>query len=476
MIDTLAVDATPGEMRVALISNGRPVEVLYRRTGRESRIGSVFLGRVTRVAPGLAAAFVDIGAPAAGFLNADDARPDPGRPTGVIGDYVHEGAAVIAQVTRDAVADKGPRLTLRLALPGRFLVLAPGQPATRLSRRIDDAGEAERLVRLAERLARPGDGFILRTAATHTDEAAIAEDARALYALWDEIQARARAAAPPACLYDDSDPVARALRDRAGGAPGRVVAEGAQALAAARAACARFAPEIAPEAAGHDGPLFESLGVEDAIEAALSPRVPLPSGGGLAIEETEALVAIDVNMGAGGGASGATAALRTNLEAAAEIGPALRLRNLGGLVVIDFARMRPLDHRRRVLAALAAALAPDSAAGRAYGFSRLGLVELTRRRIGPALADLLCEPCPTCAGAGRIKNAETVANEAARALLRAAATAPPGRLRLRAAPAVAAFIDDPAGPFAELARSLGRAFDICEEAAFAPTRFEIETA
>ncbi len=464
MIDTLAVDATPGEMRAALIAGGRTVELLYHRAGRAARVGDVYLGRVTRVAPGLDAAFVELGAGAPGFLNAEDARADPQAPAGAIGDHVQEGAAVLVQVAREAVGEKGPKLTRRIALAGRFLVLAPGRPGIQASRRIADRAEAARLADAARALARPGDGFVLRTAATGASEAALAADARALYALWDGITAARDKARPPVRLHDDGDPVVRALRDRAGGSLRRIVAEAGPAAIAARAARARFADAAAPlpeiEIDDGDAPLFERLGVEDAIEAALSPLVPLPSGGRLAIEETEALTAIDVDTGPGGGAGGETTKLAVNLEAAAAIGPALRLRGIGGLVAIDFARMRRPDHRRRVLAALNAALAPDPAAGRAFGFSQLGLVELARRRAGPSLAALLCEPRPPSGERRRPKSAETVANEIARALARAARTARPGPLAVTAAPEVARLLADPEGPFAALERRLGRALAI----------------
>jgi len=482
MIDTIAVDATPGEMRVALIAEGRTVELLYRRAGRESRVGGVYLGRVTRVAPGLDAAFVEIGAGRAGFLDAPDARPDPQAPIGAIGDHVQEGAAVLVQVARDAVGDKGPKLTRRLALPGRFLVLAPGQPGIRASRRIADDAEAARLTRIAQRLARPGDGLAPRTAASGASEDALATDARALYALWDGIEAARGEARPPALLHDDSDPLVRALRDRVGAPPqwrlGRIVAEAGPAAVAARAARARLGDDAISLPAieiddGGGAPLFERLGVEDAIEDALSPLIPLPSGARLAIEETEALTAIDVDTGLGGSAGGETTTLRANLEAAAEIGPALRLRGIGGLVVIDFARLRRVDHRRRVLAALNKALASDPAAGRAFGFSRLGLVELARRRIGPSLSELLCEPRPPAADRRRAKSAETVANEIARALVRAARTARPGPLAVTAAPEVARLLADPGGPFAGLERALGRALALAPTSDGGRETFEI---
>jgi len=477
MIDTIAVDATPGETRVALIAEGRTVELLYRRAGRESRVGSVYLGRVTRVAPGLDAAFVEIGAGCAGFLNAEDARPDPQAPAGAIGDHVQEGAAVLVQVARDAVGDKGPKLTRHLALPGRFLVLAPGRPGIQTSRRIADEAEAARLTRIARRLARPGDGLVPRTAATGAPEDAIAADARALYALWDGIEAARAEARPPVRLHDDGDPVVRALRDRAGASLRQIVAEAGAAAVAARAARTRFGDDATPlpEIEIDDGgaPLFERLGVEDAIEAALSPLIPLPSGARIAIEETEALTAIDVDTGLGGSAGGETTRLRANLEAAAEIGPALRLRGIGGLVAVDFARMRRADHRRRVLAALNKALAPDPAAGRAFGFSRLGLVELARRRTGPSLTELLCEPRAPAGERRRAKSAETVANEIARALARAARTARPGPLAVTAAPEVARLLADPGGAFAGLERALGRALALNPAPDGAREKFEI---
>ncbi len=423
MSGTLLVSGSPGEVRVALLADGRVLEVAHRRAGLESVAGSVFLGRVSRLAPGLDAAFVHIGLARAGFLNAADTPA--GGP--LIGGCVREGEAVLVQATRDPVGEKGARLTMRPRLPGRLLVYAPSHGTTEISRRIADAAERARLEGIIDDLAEEDESFVVRTAAAGAGAEDIAADVAALRDLWRDIGERRAAAAPPACLHDDGDPVLRALRDHGGGLD-RVIADTPDTLASTRDCCARVAPGLMERIElWRDGEaLFESFGVEEALDEALAPRVDLPSGGALMIEETAALTAIDVDGGGGAGA------LAVNLDAAAAIAHQLRLRAIGGLVVVDFIHMTRSDQRRRVLAALDEALAGDRAAGTAHGFSRLGLVELTRRRQRPSLADVLCEP-----GSGRRKTAASVAHDIARALVREARSRPAGRRAGSAAPEVA---------------------------------------
>ncbi|MFQ5785663.1 MAG: Rne/Rng family ribonuclease [Alphaproteobacteria bacterium] len=476
MIDTIAVNVAFGETRVALIAEGRVIEVFHRRAGGASVAGSVYLGRVARVAPGLQAAFVDIGTGRDGFLNADDARPDADAPTGAIGDYVHEGEAVLVQATRDPVAGKGARLTRRPNLPGRYLVLTPGRAGVTVSRRIDAAAERERLAALVETLAGANDGYVVRTAAAGVEADDIARDAEMLGALWADIEAGRRTATAPACLHDDADPLARALRDHAGPALERVPIDSPDALAEARRFCERFLPAIAGrlEAYREAEPIFERFGVEAALDDALAPGIALPSGGGLVIEETEALVAIDVNTGRSTSGDGPATLLHANLEAAAEIARQLRLRALGGLIVIDFAHMTRAEHRRRVVEALRDALAGDRAANPPRGFTPLGLVEMTRRRSRPTLAETLCDPCSACDGEGRWKSAPSVAFEIARRLMRTAATAPPGRLTVAAAPEVAALLSAAgAGPLAGLEAALGRTLELRESPGRARESYDI---
>jgi ribonuclease G len=468
VIDTVAfnvaVNVAPGETRVALLAGERTLEVFHHRTGRENVVGNVYLGRVTRVVPALRAAFVDIGLERAGFLDAADARRERDGAVGPIGSFVHEGEAVLVQAICDPVGDKGARLRLRPTLPGRRLAYAPDGRRITLSRRIGGRDERARLAGIVGDLAAGDDGFVVRTAAAGASAADLAREAARLRDQWAGIQERRRAASAPACVHRELEPVTRVLRDYADARLGRVVIDSPTMLAEARRFCARHVPELEPmvERYREDEAIFERFGVEAALDAALEPRGALPSGGEVVIEHTEAVCAIDVDTRGCAGSDGTATRLRTNLEAAAEIARQLRLRAIGGLIVIDFAHMRRKDHGRRVLDALREALADDREAGLPRGFSRLGLVEMTRRRTRPPLAEVLGDPWP---GLGRRKSATTVALAIARAMAREARSAPPGPLTVVAAPEVAAVLAAPeTGALAALAESLGRAIEVRAEA------------
>ena len=457
MIDTIVINDAPGETRVALLAGDRTVEVFHHRAGRESIVGNIYLGRVTRVEPGLNAAFIDIGAEAAGFLNAADARTDPVGEFRPIGAYVEEGGAVLVQAVRDAIGGKGPRLTARPTLAGRRLVLLPGQHRIIASRRIGDAGEQARLVGLVSGAAGGDAGFLVRTAAAGAGADEIAGEVAELDDAWAAIEARRSRAKAPARLFEDAAPVPRALRDHAHPGLRRVAVDSPAALAAARDYCARAAPEVEPLLELHQDaePVFERFGVEAALEAALEARVGLPSGGALTVEETQAVCAIDVDTGrdARGGA------LKTNLEAAAEVARQLRLRAIGGRIVVDFVHMTSRDDRMRVIEALREALAGDRDHAAPVTHTRLGLVETRRRRTRPSLAGLLTESCAPCDGQGRRRSAETAALGIARAVARDAASAPKGAVTVTAAPEVAAALTAPAIGEA-LAAATGRAIDV----------------
>ncbi len=464
MIDTIVVNAAPGETRVALLADERTVEVFHHRAGRGSIVGNVYLGRVTRVEPGLNAAFVDIGAEQAGILNAADARTDPVGEFRPIGAYVEEGGEVLVQAVRDAIGDKGPRLTARPTLAGRRLVLLPGQRRIIASRRIDDADEQARLVELVSNAAGSDAGFLVRTAAAGAGKDELAREIAELRDAWAAVLARRKRAKAPARLSEDLDPVSRALREHAHAKLRRVVVDSPAALAAGRDYCAHAAPEIEPLLEVHQDaePVFERFGVEAALEAALEARVGLPSGGALTVEETQAVCAVDVDTGH----DTRGAALDTNLEAAAEAARQLRLRAIGGRIVIDFVHMARPDDRTRVIEALRDALADDRDHAAPVTHTRLGLVETRRRRTRPSLAELLLDSCEPCDGRGRRMSAETEALEIARAVARDAASAPPGAVAVTAAPEVAAALTA-SGILEALAAATGRRIDVGSDPACA---------
>jgi ribonuclease G len=453
MLERLLISVQPDEIRSAVVVDGRLSEFSLERTDSASLVGNVYLARVTSLAREIEAAFLDCGLARAGFLSAREA---PGA-QGPISGRVREGGALLVQAIRDPSGDKGAKLTARPALAGRLLVLCPGRPGLSLSRRIGDRAERARLARALEGPARGLEaGIVVRTAAVGADADALAADLAYLREAWRRIeQARARARAP-ALLHRESGPLERVLRDRMGAATEEVVLDEREAFAAAKAFCERAVAGAGATLTLHAAPepLFRAHGIEAEIDSLSEPRVGLPSGGALVIEPTRALTAIDVDSAAFAGGAGRDAALATNLEAAVESARQLRLRNIGGLVVIDFIGMADAADRTRVQRALVHAVAADALGVRVAPMSEFGVVELTRKRVRESLAEALSEPCAHCRGEGRIKRAREVASEILRAGL-AEARAQPGRaLSIRAAPEVVALLGDEG---AGVVRALGRA-------------------
>jgi ribonuclease G len=424
-------------------------------------VGHVVLGRVQKVMPGIEAAFVDIGLERTGFLGLREAKIRPHRdrarldgcetyPDARISDYVREGEAVLVQIIKDPIGDKGARLSRNITLPGRALVLVPLSGGVALSRRIDDAPERARAVELVERFRHdetlvPGAGYIVRTAAIGASEAELREEAARLAASWRTIVAACADSAmrPPRVLYSDFGPVERILRDEVGSDVRRIVIDDPAAARAARAYCAQAAPALVEKIAVHDGldPVFESFGVADEIAGLAHPRVPLPSGAWLTIEQTEALTAIDVNSGSFAGSGGLEeASLAVNLEAAHAIGRQLSLRDIGGLIVIDFIHLASPENTARVLEALTQSVSRSRVPSQILGMSAFGLVEMTRKRVRESLHRRHTDICRCCDGAGRQATAETVGLEVLRRLEASAKRAPGRTLHVRAAPDVARWL------------------------------------
>lgn len=401
MIDEILSTNIGGRARIALREEGRLVDLVIAGDGAPDTVASIVLGRVNAVLPGMEAAFVDIGAERAGFLSLTPrsgegegdgagAGPDPFAP-------LHEGTSVLVQVTKTAQAGKGAGLTRNISLAGRYLVLTPMQARIAISRRIEEPGERAALESAMAEIAAPGEGFILRTAARDAGAPALAEDAGQLRGLWATITEKKDAAAQsstgaPRILHGVARGLGGVLRDCAHAGLRRILVDDRGAEAEAQAFCDAHLPDLGTRIELWDeaGPMFEALGVEDDIAAALEPRVTLACGGSLIIEQTQALCAIDVNTGRNvGRTSHADTVRATNLEAAEEIPRQLRLRGLGGITVIDFIHMDDAADRDRVLAALMAGLKADPAFISAGGVSELGLVELARRRgDGPLQARL----------------------------------------------------------------------------------------
>lgn len=494
-VDTILISRGPGETRVALLSEGWLVELLVSRPGQEGVAGNIYLGRVEAALKGLDAAFVDIGLERPGFLALPEARPAGAQaePADAIGDYLSEGDAQLVQVLRDPVEDKGAKLTTHINLPGVNLVFRPDHPGVNVSRRIEDEDERDRLTALVEGLAPEGGGFIVRTAAAQVKNEAgdgvLEQEAQELMTRWAAIRHRRANAKAPSALHTEPGPALLALRNFGGGV-GKIVADDAGVLNEIKEFCQTFMPDLAALAEAHKGPedLFEAFGVEEQIDEALTPGVGLPGGGTLIVSQTPALTAIDVNTaGAAAGGSKEQTALDVNLEAAAEAARQVRLRNISGLIVVDFVPVRDEGNKRTVLDALSRAAAGDPQGPHVVGYTRMGLVEMTRRRHGPSLAEVLGPAWPGGLGGsgGPVKSPLTLALAALRAALSRGRGKFPSRGRdvtLRVPVDVAGVLNGPinapggAGPEAlkEAEQRLGLAIKVTADQTLTGGQFEVE--
>ncbi|MDE2113216.1 MAG: Rne/Rng family ribonuclease [Alphaproteobacteria bacterium] len=464
MTQEILINIGAAEIRIAVVEGGKLQALSCERTlgtgggnGR-SCVGDIILGRAVRVVPAVQAAFVEIGHERAGFLGAHEARclakehNAAGAQDPAIGELVREGDEVLVQVVKDPIGEKGARLSASVAIPGRLCVLAPHQPGVALSRRIEDEPERARLAALGEALTGDtgGDlvadaGYIFRTAAIGAEFEALREDARRLAQNWQAIKAARKTAKPPALLHRDLDAVERAIRDRTRGDTARILIDDAGAAEAARAFCRRAVPGAEDRVALFTGPgaLFDLYDLESDIDGLMHPRVTLPCGGWITIERTEALTAVDVNSGSFAESSTIEdAGLAVNLQAAQEIGRQLRLRGIGGLVVIDFISMQDKAHEARVVAALSENLLKDGVPVTISAMSPLGLVELTRKRVREPLAASVSESCGACAGQGVLRRPDAVAMDILRRVEAGARAAPGKVIRVHAAPEVAAWLEE----------------------------------
>jgi ribonuclease G len=422
--EDILVNVTPQETRVAIMQQAVVQELHVERSGALGLVGNVYMGKVVRVLPGMQSAFVDIGGERAAFLHVADiweARGADGpRP---IERMLSEGQGLMVQVVKDPIGTKGARLSTQVSVAGRLLVYLPQESHIGISQRIED--EAERAV-LREKLTQLlpegcSGGFIIRTVAETASERELAFDVEYLRKVWSGIAEKARTATPPALLYRDLNLSLRALRDMAHEETGRILVDSRETYRKVLAFAEDYIPNVAGRVQHYMGerPLFDLYSVEDEIEKALARRVELKSGGYLIIDQTEALTTIDVNTGAFvGGRSFDDTIFKTNLEAAQVIARQLRLRNLGGIIILDFIDMENEEHRNAVLNELRKALARDRVRMTVNGFTQLGLVEMTRKRTRESLAHVLCEPCPVCQGRGVLKTAQTVCYQILRDITR----------------------------------------------------------
>ena len=435
MSEEVLVNVTPQETRVALVENGVLQEVHVERSHARGIVGNVFKGRVVRILPGMQAAFIDIGLDRTAFLHASDImrRTDPafnhevqGELDRPVHELLHDGQEVVAQVLKDPLGSKGARLTTQISIPARYLVYLPYGKHIGVSQKIENPEERDRLrgtiLDILERSGHQG-GFIVRTVAESATVEELTVDVEFLARVWQRIEYRKETVAAPGLIHADIPLAMRTLRDLVRDNVEKVRIDSREGYENAL----QFARDLIPEVAGRieyypgERPIFDLYSVEDEIQRALDNKVPLKSGGYLVIEQTEAMTTVDVNTGAFIGRRNLEETLfKTNLEAAQAIARQLRLRNIGGIIIIDFIDMGDTEHRRQVMRALDKALSRDRIKTFVTEMSSLGLVEITRKRVRESLERTLCEPCPVCQGRGILRTPQTVCYEIFREILREA--------------------------------------------------------
>lgn len=426
MSKEVLINMTPREVRVALLENGMLEEIHIERHLRQGLLGNIYKGRVNRLIPGIQAAFIDIGLERAAFLHVSDMglAHDTDDFTGVdIRDYLSTGQEILVQVYKDELGSKGARLTTQFTIPSRYLVLTPGVAQIAISQKITAEEDRQRLQNLI--LPGPHGGFIFRTAALMASQKEINDDREFLNALWAEIAARAKQAKATATIHEEISIAFRVLRDFVGPDVEKIRVDNEEGVALMQSFAARYVPALATRIEFYHAsqPIFDLYNIEEELQKALQRKVYLKSGGHIVFDQTEAMTTIDINTGSYLGKSNIEQTiLRTNQEAAEVIARQVRLRNLGGIIIIDFIDMIDPAHKAQLLQRFNAVLAKDSAKTQISELSSLGLVQMTRKRTRESLEHILCVQCPLCHSRGSIKSVETVCYEVLRDLQRAAQT------------------------------------------------------
>lgn len=493
MSKQLLINQTLSEMRIALVENGEIIDFLIDRTGSLEEnsypaVGNIYLGKILRVLPGMQSAFVDIGTDRAAFLYVDDAYipsleeqrkmvekmklederieeeasmgqmiPDEMstlsesvnmkfRPELKIQDFLREGDEILVQVSKEPIATKGPRITCHISLAGRHLVFMPFIEHTGVSRRIENEQERDRLKEVLQSIRPDGVGVIARTVAEGQSYKTLKSDYNLLVKLWKDILKRREKAKAPVAIYNDLTFAERCIRDITDENVEAIVVDQKSVGKQVEKFIMKYLPEFKGKVKYHqDGaPIFEHFGIDVEIERALSNKVFLKSGGSINIDQTEALVSIDINTGKFVGKKTLEdTILKTNLEAVKEIAYQLRVRNCGGIIIIDFIDMEKLEHRDAVYQSLLEALKKDRAKTNVLPISELGLVEMTRKRTRDTLTRIMCEPCSYCEGTGRVKSVVTVCYDVVREILRTAKKTKATKISVFAHPEVSSRLSSP---------------------------------
>ncbi|MCX8567372.1 MAG: ribonuclease G [Glomeribacter sp. 1016415] len=483
MKQEILINITPQEARVAIVQQGVAQELYIERTLSRGLVGNIYLGRVIRVLPGMQSAFIDIGLGRAAFLHIADLWQPGGKEHHVapqpIEKVLNEGQTLMVQVIKDPFGNKGARLSTQISIAGRTLVYLPHEPHIGISQKIESEIEREAIrARLAEVLpATEKGGYIIRTIAEDASQEELANDVLYLRKTWATIQSQAQRSPAPPLLYQDLELPQRVLRDFVNEHTTAIQVDSRETFQILLEFAAAFTPDVQAKLQHYadERPLFDLYDIETEIRQALAKRVDLKSGGYLILDQTEAMTTIDVNTGGYVGVRNFDDTIfKTNLEATHAIARQLRLRNLGGIIIVDFIDMENAEHREAVLKELSKALANDRIRTSLSGFSQLGLVEMTRKRTREALAHLLCEPCPTCSGRGQIKTARTVCYAVLREILREARQFNPREFRIIASPTVIdLFLEEESQNLAMLCDFIGKPVSLQAAASLSQEQYDI---
>ena len=492
MQQDILINWSPQETRVAVVENGAVQELHVERTLERGLVSNVYLGKVARVLPGMQSAFIDIGLERAAFLHVADVwhRQPEGEPPSVVRNtqpmvpiekQVFEGQSLLVQVIKDPIGSKGARLSTQISIAGRLLVFLPQDDHVGVSQKIPpdqrDALRARLQALVGHASEGGGGGFILRTNGEDASDAELAEDIAYLRKTWARISDAAKRLPPTSLLHQDLNLLQRVLRDLVGEQTLAIRLDSKEQFAMLQAFAREFMPAAAERLALYQGerPIFDLFSIDEEIAKALGRRVDLKSGGYLIVDQTEALTTVDVNTGGFVGARNFDDTIfKTNLEAAQAIARQLRLRNLGGIIIVDFIDMSREDHREAVLAEFRKQLGRDRVKTMAGGFSQLGLVEMTRKRTRESLAHILCEPCAACQGKGTVKTARSVCYDILREILREARQFNPREYRIIASPKVIElFLDEESQHLAGLSEFIGKAISLQSESAMGQEQYDI---
>ncbi|EKO3487224.1 ribonuclease G [Vibrio fluvialis] len=482
----LLLNVTPSETRVAMIEGGVLQEIHIEREAKRGIVGNIYKGKVSRVLPGMQAAFVDIGLDKAAFLHASDIVPHTECVAETekqqfqvrdISELVCQGQDIVVQVVKDPLGTKGARLTTDITLPSRYLVYMTGASHVGVSQRIESEAERERLKQVVAHYCDEHGGFIIRTAAEAAKEKELAQDAAFLKRLWCKVMERREKYKNRSTLYGELGLAQRILRDFVGTDLTKILVDSRLEYENLLEFTSEFVPELTDKLELYEGdkPIFDMYDTENEIQRSLERKVELKSGGYLIIDQTEAMTTIDINTGAFVGRRNLEETIfNTNIEATQAIARQLRLRNLGGIIIIDFIDMISEEHRKRVLTSLDAALSKDRVKTNINGFTQLGLVEMTRKRTRESIEHVLCSTCPTCEGRGTVKTVETVCFEILREITRVNRAYDADKFVVYASPAVAETLQgDESHSLAELEVFIGKEVRIQAEPLYVQEQFDV---